>query len=209
MEGVLQDELGRLVPAEQAHRAALKLEPSRASLHNNLGYNLLLQNKPKDAAAEFNAALKLDPRSEIAHNNLGAALEMLAPEGESTQKAKKGQPDPQQALKAWERGQDPSVLHNNKAVLLIEQGRLPEARQELRAALSANPGFTPALANLKLVSDSDGQPAAVALGAHTKPVNFWRRAASIILGGDPAPPKVKVSPPAAPTVIAGAGDGGH
>jgi Tfp pilus assembly protein PilF len=74
LEGVLEDELGQFGKAEQAHRAALKLEPNRSGLHNNLGYNLLLQGKPDPAAAEFREALKIDPHAEIAHNNLGAAL---------------------------------------------------------------------------------------------------------------------------------------
>jgi Tfp pilus assembly protein PilF len=208
LEGVLQDELGRLEPAEQAHRAALKLDPSRSSLHNNLGYNLLLQNKPKEAATEFQAALKLDPRSEIAHNNLGAALALLAPPGEPAKPPKKGKPDPQKALSDWERSQDPAVAHNNLAVGLIEQGRWPEARQELQAALDANPGFGPALANLQLVSASDGNPASVSLAARPKHVNFWKRAASTILGGDAPAAKPVVSPPApAPVAAIGAGDG--
>lgn len=206
LEGVLEDELGRLDLAEPAHRAALKLEPNRASLHNNLGYNLLLQNKPKEAVVEFQAALKLDPHSEIAHNNLGAALALLAPSGEPAKKPKKGGLDPQQALKDWERGQDPAVVHNNLAVDLMEQGRWQEARQELKAALDAHPGFAPALTNLKLISDSDGQPAAITLAARPKHVNFWKRTASTILGGDQPAPKPAVSPAAAP-VASGGGDG--
>ncbi|HXP86352.1 MAG TPA: tetratricopeptide repeat protein [Bryobacteraceae bacterium] len=209
LEGVLEDELGRLEPAEQAHRAALKIEPNRAGLHNNLGYNLLLQNKPKEAATEFQSALRLDPRSELAHNNLGAALALLAPPGEPAKPPKKGKPDPQKALSDWERSQDPAVAHNNLAALLIEQGRWPEARQELQAALDANPGFAPALANLQLVSAGDGNPAAVNLAARPKHVNFWKRAASTILGGDAPAPKPVVSPQpvAAPVAASGSGDG--
>jgi Tfp pilus assembly protein PilF len=209
LEGVLEDELGRFDAAEQAHREALKIEPNRSGLHNNLGYNLLLQNKPKEAAAEFGAALKLDPRSEIAHNNLGAALALLAPPGEPSKPPKKGKPDPQQALSNWEHTQDPAVAHNNLAAWLIEQGRWPEARLELQAALEANPGFAPALANLRLVSESDGQPATMNLAARPKRVNFWRRAASTILGGDaPAPkPVVSPAPAAAPVAATGSGDG--
>jgi tetratricopeptide (TPR) repeat protein len=209
LEGVLEDELGRFDAAEQAHRAALKIEPNRSGLHNNLGYNLLLQNKPKEAAAEFEAALKLDPRSEIAHNNLGAALAQLAPPGEPSKQPKKGKPDPQRALSEWEHTQDPAVAHNNLAAWLIEEERWPEARVELQAALDANPGFAPALANLRLVSESDGQPATMNLASRPKRVNFWRRAASTILGGDAPAPKPVVSPvpAAAPAVASGAGDG--
>ena len=204
LEGVLEDELGHFDAAEQAHRGALKIEPNRAGLHNNLGYNLLLQNKPKEAAAEFEAALKLDPRSEIAHNNLGAALALLAPPSSggptAAKKPKKGQADPQQALADWQKSLDPAVAHNNLAALLIEQGRLPEARAELQAALEANPSFSPALANLRLISETDGKPAAATLAARPKRVNFWRRAASTILGSDAPAQKPVVSPTAAPGV---------
>jgi len=101
------------------------------------------------------------------------------------------------------------VAHNNLAAWLIEQGRWPEARLELQAALEANPGFAPALANLRLVSESDGQPATMNLAARPKRVNFWRRAASTILGGDaPAPkPVVSPAPAAAPVAATGSGDG--
>ena len=61
--GILQDDTGQFPAAEQTYRAALAHAPDRADLHNNLGYNLLLQAKPVEAAAELQAALKIDPRS--------------------------------------------------------------------------------------------------------------------------------------------------
>jgi len=203
LEGVLQDELGQFVPGEQAHRAALKLEPNRGSLHNNLGYNLLLQGKAEAAAAEFQAALKIDPRDEVAHNNLGAALAAQSPSTASGEQpaAQPAQSDSnpgppkkvskseakrnaaRQAFADWQRNADPAVAHNNLAALMIEQGRWEEARAELRAALMAKPDFAPALANLRLVSDSDGKPATIPV--RPRPVNFWKRFASTMgkLGG--------------------------
>src|SRR2546421_434099 len=53
LEDILEDEHGRFAPAETAHRAALGIEPGRSALHNNLGYNLLLQGEASAAAAEF------------------------------------------------------------------------------------------------------------------------------------------------------------
>jgi len=51
LEGVLYDEQGDLKHAEAAHRAAVAQDGTRGSLHNNLGYNLLLQRKPEFSCA--------------------------------------------------------------------------------------------------------------------------------------------------------------
>jgi len=56
---------------EKSHRAALALGPESDYLHTNLGYNLLMQKRPAEAAFEFKQALKLKPGSEVARNNLG------------------------------------------------------------------------------------------------------------------------------------------
>src|SRR5271154_2887513 len=73
-KGVLEDERGQAPEAEAAYRAGIALEPASSALHNNLGYNLLLQGHPEQAAAEFRRAIKIDPHSAIAHNNLGSVL---------------------------------------------------------------------------------------------------------------------------------------
>lgn len=70
LEGILLDERGKYVDAEAAHRAALALDENRSSLHNNLGYNLMLQGKRDAAASEFHKALAIDGGSQIAKNNL-------------------------------------------------------------------------------------------------------------------------------------------
>ena len=72
--GILRDESGLWPLGEPAHRKAIELAPSTDYLHNNLGYNLLMQKKDEEAAAEFRAALKLNPGSAMARNNLGIAL---------------------------------------------------------------------------------------------------------------------------------------
>ena len=147
LEGILEDELGRQMPAEAAHRAALALSPGRSALHNNLGYNLLLQGQAEAAAAEFRRAIEIDPRAQIAHNNLGAALAAQSYAGE--------------ALAEWQRSGDPAAAHNNLAAVLMEQGHYAEARAELETALGYRRNFPEALANLKLVAEKDGRPAEV------------------------------------------------
>ena len=72
--GILRDETGAWEAGEPAHRQAVELAPAQDSLHNNLGYNLLMQKKNEEAAAEFREALRLNPASQMARNNLGMAL---------------------------------------------------------------------------------------------------------------------------------------
>jgi Flp pilus assembly protein TadD len=143
--GILRDDLGELAAAEQAHREAAKLRPDLDSLHNNLGYNLLLQGKSGEAAAEFRRALAIRPGSQIARNNLGAALAS----------------QPKEAILQWQSVSDPATAHNNLAAVLIEQGRFEEARRELDAALGYKRDLPAAWHNMRLVSDMDGQPATV------------------------------------------------
>src|SRR5579863_1886912 len=50
--GILRDELGNWSGGEQAHRAAIAQDVNLDYLHNNLGYNLLLQGQPAEAAQE-------------------------------------------------------------------------------------------------------------------------------------------------------------
>jgi Flp pilus assembly protein TadD len=193
LQGILEDEQGRFGMAETAHRAALALDPGRSALHNNLGYNLLLQAKADAAAGEFRRALELDPRSEIAHNNLGAALAL------DSQPARA--PAFKEALEEWQRLADPAAAHNNLAAVLMEQGRYAEARSELETALGFRRDFPAALANLKLIAELDGRP--VLVPPPRQPVNLWKRATSTlgrVVVGIPAPKAPSSGASAAGTV---------
>src|SRR5262245_9629744 len=160
--GILRDELGQWPEGEKSHRAALALNAELDYLHNNLGYNLLMQKRPAEAAFEFRQALKLKPQSEIARNNLGMALAET----------------PQQAVLNWQSVSDPATAHSNMAALLIEQGRYEDARKELDLALGYNKSHAAALSNLKLVSELDGKPAVIPV----KPVRTrWGRFRSTML----------------------------
>lgn len=143
--GILLDESGQWASGEPQHRKALEAAPGSDPLHNNLGYNLLMQKKYADAAAEFEQALKLNPGSEIARNNLGTAL--------AAQNASK------QAVASFQTATDPATAHSNLAAVLIENGNYPEARQELNIALGYNKAHSAALRNLELVSRLDGHDA--------------------------------------------------
>ncbi|MEO7653559.1 MAG: hypothetical protein ABIZ80_24130 [Bryobacteraceae bacterium] len=144
--GILWDELGDWAQGERFHRSALALGDIDY-LHNNLGYNLLRQDKRSEAAFEFRQALKLKPGSEVARNNLGLAL------------AEK----PSEAVLHWQSISDPATAHSNMAAILIEEGRYADARKEIDLALGYNRTHTAALNNLRLVSELDGKPAVIPL----------------------------------------------
>jgi tetratricopeptide (TPR) repeat protein len=142
--GILRDSTGSWTTGEAAHRKAVELAPAQDALHNNLGYNLLMQKKSEEAAAEFREALRLNPGSQTARNNLGTALATS---------------NTQQALASWRAASDPATAHSNLAAVWIEKGNYAEARKELAVALGYNKSHPAALRNMELVARLDGQPA--------------------------------------------------
>jgi Flp pilus assembly protein TadD len=164
LQGILEDEQGRFKQGEASYRAALAIDSAQTSLHNNLGYNLLLQGHAESASAEFRQAIAMDPHSAVAHNNLGTAL-MFAKSGKS-----------EQAFAEWRKSGDPAAAHNNLAAIFFEQGHYPEARQEIAAALQFKPEYPAALKNLRLVAAADGGPAVPAPAVAR--VNLWKRMTS-------------------------------
>jgi Flp pilus assembly protein TadD len=180
LQGILEDEQGRFKQGEASYRAALEIDPAQTSLHNNLGYNLLLQGHAESAADEFRKAIVIDPHSAVAHNNLGTAL-MFAKSGKS-----------EQAFAEWRKSGDPAAAHNNLAAVFLEQEHYPEARQEIATALQFKPDYPPALKNLRLVAAADGGPATPAPAVAR--VNLWKRMTSgnsrdknsAAVSGDPA-----------------------
>ncbi len=143
--GIILDEQKQWTEGERCHRQALALAPQSDALHNNLGYNLLMQGKNDAAAEEFREALKLNQHSQVARNNLGMALALKQ----------------DQTAVNWQSVGDPAAAHNNVAALLIGQGKYVEARRELDLALGYNRAYPPALNNLRLVSQLDGKPAVI------------------------------------------------
>lgn len=168
LEGILEDEQGHHPAAENAHRAAVAAAPEQSDLHNNLGYNLLAQGRMDAAIEEFRRAVELDPKSDIAHNNLAAAL---ARSGSATKDTTS------EAIAEWSRSTGQAEAHNNMAAVLIDQGRYDEARAELAAALSMEPGLGAATSNLQLIAEKDGRPATIPAPASRagKRVSVWAR----------------------------------
>jgi len=165
--GILRDDAGAFAQAEPAYREALAQAPNQAYLHNNLGYNLLLQSRPKEAADEFRAALAIEPHSELANDNLGLAL----------LEQWKTDEQPKEALLRWESVGGPATAHNNLATVLMEQHRYAEARKELEIALGSQKDHPAALANLKLLTELDGKAAAASkeAGRSAASTSLWKR----------------------------------
>jgi Flp pilus assembly protein TadD len=155
--GILQDESGKWTEGEPHHRQAVAVSPASDALHNNLGYNLLMQKKNDEAAAEFREALRLNPGSQVARNNLGLAL---------------ANRNGAEAVANWKTNSDEATAHNNLAAVWIEKKDYVQARKELEIALSYNKSHPAALHNLELVSRLDGKPVVM----DTKPVESrWER----------------------------------
>lgn len=137
--GLLQNASGDLPAGELAFRQAVVAAPQSDQWHNNLGYNLLLQNQTDAAEAEFRKALELNPKSVTTHNNLGMLL------------ARRNNFDG--AFNEFQFGADAATAHNNLAVVLMELGKYEQSRDQLVKALAVRRNFSPALSNFKLVQE--------------------------------------------------------
>ena len=136
---LLYDGVGNHEAGEKALREAVALNTVSGRLHNNMGYNLQLQNKLEGAEQEYRTALELNPGFAAARNNLGALL------------GRRG--DLEGALQQFKLAADESAALNNLAVVLMEAGLYEQSREQLIKALENHRNFSPALENLKLVQE--------------------------------------------------------
>src|SRR5262249_57807494 len=107
--GLLYDAAGNLKAGEIAFRNSIFQDDASDRTHNNLGYNLLLQNDTGHAEVELRRALELNPKSATTRNNLGVIL------------ARRG--DLAGALEQFQATADAATAHNNLAVVLLEAGQ--------------------------------------------------------------------------------------
>jgi tetratricopeptide (TPR) repeat protein len=103
-----------------------------------------------------------------------------------------------EALEHWKAATaDPAAAHNNLAVALMEEGRYGEARQELDAALALKRNYLPAMRNLAILAERDGNPAVLpAGGMKAKSTDrrggirkFW----DLLIGASPAPQQAQTN----------------
>lgn len=167
--GILQDSTGDYAAGESSHRAAITQRDASSPFHNNLGYNLFLQNRKSEAAAEFRRALDIDPSSLTARNNLGLALSE----------------QPAEAVKQWQSATDPASAHNNLAAVLMEKGDYEGARRELELALGYRKDHPAALNNLQLLAEAKGGSLDLTFAQNqTSWQRFVRTLGLVFLGSD-------------------------
>lgn len=124
--GGLHDLGRRFDLATAAYERALGLRPDSAVIRNNMGYSLLLQAKPKEAARLLTEALQHDPRLEAAHANLRLALAMQGRYGD----ARAGLTKDRQA-----------TALNNIGFVALSRGDLDDAEAFLVQAIEASPSY--------------------------------------------------------------------
>ena len=153
--GIVKDSQNKWTEGEPLHRRAVERAPGRDTLHNNLGYNLMMQGRKSDAVHAFRQALELNPSSETARNNLGLSL------GDQ----------PADAISQFRQTSDMAVAHNNLAAYLYEKGDLAGARKELELALAYRKDMPQILDNLRNIAALDGKPIQM---PHKEPSSFWK-----------------------------------
>jgi len=117
----------RLPAAEANYRRALRLRPHDAGAHNNLGFNLLLQKRYKEALPQLEQGHDLAPRDPQILNNLALACFLL------------GQDD--QALRYFTDSADQAGAYNNLGCFYMMGGELDKAEAAFRRAMELNPRY--------------------------------------------------------------------
>jgi tetratricopeptide (TPR) repeat protein len=127
--GTALDSAGRSDEALLEYRAAARINPDRPQVHFNLGLLYRVAAKHTEALAEFRTAISLDVRNAAAHSAAGGELAALGKYDEALKEfAEAERLAPRYAMPRLE-----------TAKVFFLQGRDPEAVDELRAALRAEP----------------------------------------------------------------------
>lgn len=161
-----------LARAERDFRESLRLHPSAARTHNNLGLALLRLRRFAEARDEFAEAARLDADNPEVHRNLGAALlgrNQPAAAAAELREALRLSPDYGEAhgdlarvLETIGRLDEASIEYRESArclpgealplynlgVVLVRLGRLDDAEAQFRAALRLSPDYAEAHNNL-------------------------------------------------------------
>jgi choline-sulfatase len=138
--------------AARADQAAITVAPDSAAAHNGLGLIAVDNDRPQDAAAEFQRAAELDPTNASYWSNLG--------------NARRAAGDRTGAEHAYRRALDVDALAidaaNGLGVLLVDMDRPAEAVPLLERAVAAAPEFVEARLNLGIALQQSGQTARAA-----------------------------------------------
>ncbi len=147
--GTALERAGENVAALAHYREALRIDPTRASVHNNLGNVLSEIGRTDEALAHFQKALRLKPGQALVHNNLGVTLAGLGRFDDAMTnytEAARLQPDEPQAFYLM-------------GLARLRQGRAAEAVGHFRAALRVDPDHPKALTQLaRVLATSEDAP---------------------------------------------------
>jgi arylsulfatase A-like enzyme/Tfp pilus assembly protein PilF len=143
---------GRLDEARDADAASMALSPDNPVAHNGAGLVAIDQQRPQDAAREFERATRLDPNNAQYWSNLG--------------NAKRAVGDAAGARQAYDRAiaVEPRTADaaNGIGVLLVEAQRPAEAVVWFERAVAAAPEFVEARLNLGIALQQSGNAARAA-----------------------------------------------
>ena len=132
--------------AIRADRAALALDPESATAHNGLGLLAIDENRPADAAREFDRAAALDPNNASYWTNFANAKRATGDRDGAEQAYRR-------ALAVDPRAADAA---NGVGVLLVEAQRPAEAVPWFERALAAAPDLVEARLNLGIALQQSG-----------------------------------------------------
>ena len=156
-------DMGEFEIAEAHYRESLAIEPQPA-IYNDLGFVLERQGLPFEAVDMYRKSLELDPESAAAHFNLASTLARSGEFAEAEQHFRAVlEKDPgSQAytglgIVLWQQGRqdegmanmraaieaDPenATAHDQLGKMLLQKGKLEEARKELAQAKALNPSL--------------------------------------------------------------------
>ncbi len=127
-------ELGRAADAIAEWRGVVRVRPSFAEAHYNLGGALASEGRRDEAVASFERAIEVNPGYAEAHNNLAVLLQS---EGRL-------QAAVLSYLRALEIRPDYAFAHHNLGSALLAEGEVSEAIAHLEKAVDIDPGYAQA-----------------------------------------------------------------
>jgi tetratricopeptide (TPR) repeat protein len=145
LRGVVLLKLDRLEDAEKSLRQTIRLAPTFAKPHEDLGLVLIRLKRPAEAADVLRNAVRLEPELELAWFNLGKALAMLGFGKEADEAYEKSfSLNPERKKLAF------AAEHH-------KEGRIEEAEKLYREVIRDNPDNVDALRMLGRVALSAGR----------------------------------------------------
>jgi tetratricopeptide (TPR) repeat protein len=136
---------GRFPQAIEKFRQSIALHPT-AEAHTYLGWSLAHLGRLTEAIAECKTAIRLDPEFGNPYNDIGVYL---------LEQGRKAEAIPwfRKAIKA-KRYCCYQFAHFNLGRVLLEEGKIAQAKRSFERALQHDPGYEPAREGLELIRRS-------------------------------------------------------